>query len=153
MVGGDSKGAAFFSNYALEDGRSYPNTLAMYPQQVAFGSLQGTFGAPYTKELALESVIKEVELPPDCRFSAKVGFKKDASKTDGVTVSFGVVDPSGSIVILKSVKVLYDGKLDIVEADLSSMAGKKVFFVLRVEAGPNWEDDYLIWAEPKVYQK
>jgi len=153
MVGGDSKGAAFLSKYVLEDGRTHSNTLAMYPQRVVFGSIQGTFGAPYTKQWGLEGGTKEVELPPDCRFSAKVGFKEGATKTDGVTVSFGIVDPSGSIVVLKSMKVGYDGMLDVVEADLGALAGQKVFFVLRVEAGTNWEDDYLIWVDPRVYQE
>jgi hypothetical protein len=153
MVGGDSRGAAFLSNYALEDGRSYSNTLATYPQQTSFGSIQGTFGAPYTKALGLESQIRELQLPPKAKFSAKVGLKKDASKTDGVTVSFGIVDPSGSIVVLKSLKVVYDGMLDVIAADLGALEGQKVFFVLRVEAGSNWEDDYLIWVEPKVFQQ
>ena len=153
MIGGDSKGAAFLSKYPLEDGKSYPNTLATYPQQVAFGSLQGTFGEPLTKQLGLESELKEIEVPKMAKFSAKVGFKKDANKTDGVTVSFGVVDPSGSVVILRSVKVLYDGMLDVVEADLGALAGQKVFFVLRVEAGNSWEDDSLIWVDPKVFQQ
>lgn len=153
MVGSDTKGAAFLSNYKLEDGKSYHNTLAMYPQQVAFGSLQGTFGEPITKQLGMEAQIREVELPAGCRFSAKVGFKEGATRTDGVTVSFGVVDPSGSIVILRTIKVAYDGMVDVVEADLGALAGQKVLFVLRVEAGPNWEDDYVIWIDPKVTQE
>jgi len=50
-------------------------------------------------------------------------------------------------------KIGYDGMVDVVEADLGALAGQKVFFVLRAEAGPNWEDDYLIWVDPRVYQE
>jgi hypothetical protein len=49
-------------------------------------------------------------------------------------------------------KVAYDGKLDLVEADLGPMAGQKITFVLRVEAGDNYDDDYVIWVEPKLTQ-
>jgi hypothetical protein len=152
MVAGDTRGAAFLSTYTLEDGKSYGNALGTYPQQVAFGSLQGMFGQPETKWLGAEASIKAIELPRNVKFSAKVGFKEGANKSTGATVTFGIVDPSGMMVVLKSVKVLYDGKLDLVEADLGPMAGQKITFVLRVEAGDNWDDDYVIWVEPKLTQ-
>ncbi|MBM3172129.1 MAG: hypothetical protein FJZ85_00115 [Chloroflexi bacterium] len=153
MVASDSKGAAFLSKYALEDDRSYPNALAMYPQQVPFGVIQGTFGEPVTKQYGMEAQTREFVVPQKAKFSAKVGLRKDASKTDGATVSFGIMDPSGSLVVLRSLKVVYDGMLDVVEADLGALAGQKVFFVLRVEAGPSWEDDYVVWIEPVVIQE
>jgi hypothetical protein len=152
MVAGDTRGAAFLSTYTLEDGKSYGNALGTYPQQVAFGSLQGMFGEPYTEKPGMENKTREVELPNSAKFSAKVGFKEGASRTDGVVVSFAIIEPSGKTVTLKSMKVAYDGKLDLVEADLGPMAGQKITFVLRVEAGDNYDDDYVIWVEPKLTQ-
>lgn len=152
MVGSDSRGAAFLSNYLLEDGRGYGNTLAMYPQQVNFGSIQGTFGEPSTKQLGMESGIKEMMLPSNCKFSAQVGFKEGSVKTDGVTVSFGIVDQSGLVNVIKSMPVMYDGKVDLFEVSLGAYANQKVMFVLRVEAGQGWEDDNLVWVNPVVTQ-
>jgi hypothetical protein len=110
------------------------------------------FGEPYTEKPGMENKTREVELPNSAKFSAKVGFKEGASRTDGVVVSFAIIEPSGKTVTLKSMKVAYDGKLDLVEADLGPMAGQKITFVLRVEAGDNYDDDYVIWVEPKLTQ-
>jgi len=152
-VGSDSRGAAFLSNYQLEDGRSYGNTLAMYPQQVSFGSIQGTFGEPSQKQLGMESGIKEMVLPPNAKFSARLGFKEGSSKTDGVTASFGIVDQSGLVNVIKSMPVMYDNKLDLFEVGLGAYANQKVMLVLRVEAGQSWEDDNLVWVNPIVTQE
>jgi hypothetical protein len=69
-----------------------------------------------------------------------------------VTVSFGYFEPSLNLVWLKSAKVQYDGKLDDFQVDLSSLVGKKVKFILKVDAGNSWEDDFFTLVGPKITQ-
>jgi hypothetical protein len=151
MAPTDVHGAAFISNYRLEDGQFYSGALAMYPKHVSNGSIQGLFGEPYSKYAYSGITTKDIEMPPDAKFTAKVGFKEGA-KTDGVTVSFGYFEPSLNLVWLKSAKVQYDGKLDDFQVDLSSLVGKKVKFILKVDAGNSWEDDFFTLVGPKITQ-
>ena len=151
MVAGDAKGAALFSHSALEDGTGYAKALATYPRQASGGSIQGTFGSIRSKFYATTD-IAEVRVPEGAKFTAMVGFKEGATATDGVTVAFGYMDPSGAIVFLKRLDVYYDGVLDVLEVPLSGIAGEEVYFVLRVEAGESWEQDWLVWVEPKIEQ-
>ena len=150
MVGSDTKGAAFFNHSALEDGRTYANALATYPQQASHGSIQGRFGEVYSEYGATRS--GEIKVPANATFTAMVGFKDGATATDGVKVAFGYVDPSGAVIILKTLDVYYDGMLDVVDVPLSSIAGEEVYFILRGEAGESWEQDWLVWVNPKVEQ-
>ena len=150
MVGGDTKGAAFARSVRLEDGKSYTNALNTYPEQVSHGSIQGNFGEVYTK---YRETMREIEVPEMAKFTARVGFKEGATATDGVTVIFSLHDTSGALVVLKKLDVYYDGVLDVYEVDLSHMAGEKVYFILRVEAKDSWEQDWLVWVDPKIVQE
>ncbi|MBM3154378.1 MAG: hypothetical protein FJ008_03490 [Chloroflexi bacterium] len=147
----NEKGAAFPSNYKLEDGQFYHGALAMYPPHKSNGTIQGTFGQPYSDNPYTPAAIQEIKIPELAKFTAKVGFREDA-KTDGVTVSFGYVEPNRNLVWLKTMKVNYDGKLDNFEVDLSSLAGQKALFILKVEAGASWQDDWLTWVNPRISQ-
>jgi len=151
MAPTNDRGAAFISNYRLEDGQFYDGALAMYPPHQSNSSIQGTFGVPYSKTPYSAVILQEVQIPVLAKFTAKVGFREGA-KTDGVTVSFGYVEPNRNLVWLKTMKVNYDGKLDNFEVDLSSLAGQKVLFILKVEAGNSWQDDWLTWVEPRITQ-
>ena len=35
---------------------------------------------------------------------------------------------------------------------MNSIAGEEVYFILRVEAGNSYEQDWLVWVDPKVEQ-
>jgi hypothetical protein len=153
MVGGDAWGAAFINHQLLEDGRSYADTLAMYPQQVQSGSIQGNFGQIYSENYMQTTRLKEITVPPLARFTARVGYVKGADGISGSTVSFGIIDQSGSLVFLKTQDIYYDGALDDINVDLSHLANKKVYFVLRVESKGNGAKDWVVWAEPKVILK
>lgn len=153
MVASDTKGAAFYGHGALEDGKSYANTLATYPQQVSYGSIQGTYGEFYSDPDSWQPLSRELTIPENSRFTTMVGFKKGATATDGATVAFGYTDPLGSIVLFREMTVYCDGVLDIYEVDLSGIAGEEVYFILRVEAGASWEQDWLVWVDPKVIQE
>ena len=141
MVSSSSKGAAFV----------HTDTLYTYPEQVSQGGELGTFGEVYSKYG--ETRIREIEIPRDAKFTARVGFKDGAAATDGVRVAPGYVDNTGSVVLFPKIDVYYDGELHPYEVDLSDMAGEKVYFVLKVEAGESGEQDWLMWVEPKIVQE
>jgi len=141
MVSSSSKGAAFV----------HTDTLYTYPEQVSHGWIQGTFGEVYSKYG--ETRIREIEIPRDAKFTARVGFKDGAAATDGVRVALGYVDNTGSVVLFPKMDVYYDGELHPYEVDLSDLAGEKVYFVLKVEAGESGEQDWLMWVEPKIVQE
>ena len=152
MVAGDTKGAVIARGGRLEDGQSHANALSTYPQQVSHGTIQGNYGDFYTDDVHRPSV-REIVIPEMAKFTAKVGFKEGATATDGVIVAFGFIDPGGIIVFPKKLDVYYDGVLDVYEVDLSHMAGEKVYFILRVEAKDSWEQDWLVWVDPKIVQE
>jgi len=141
MVSSSKKGAAFVRT----------DTLYTYPEQVSHGWIQGTFGEVYSKYG--ETRIREIEIPRDAKFTARVGFKDGAAATDGVRVAFGYVDLTGSVVLFPKMDVYYDGELHPYEVDLSNLAGEKVYLVLKVEAGESGEQDWLMWVEPKIVQE
>lgn len=153
MVGGDTRGAAFFNHQPLEDGTGYADALAMYPQQAQFGSIQGNFGELYAEFSNQQTRLREITVPPGARFSAKVGYVKGSEGTQGDTVSFGIVDQSGSLVFLKMLDIRYNGVLDDISVDMSNLATKKVYFVLRVESKGNGTNDQVVWVEPKITLK
>lgn len=155
MVAESTAGAAFvFRLNPLEDGSIYymDNCLAMYPRQEANGILQGIYGEVYSDSASQQARLREVELPQRGKFTARLGFAQGADKTNGVKVSFGVVDPTGTTVFLKSADVSYDGRLDNFEVDLNNYAGKKVFFVLRVEAKVSAQYNWFVWVDPMITQ-
>ncbi len=153
MVGSDTKGAAFLNHLPLEDGSTYSNTLATYPQKTQLGSIQGNFGQVYAASYQQQTRLVDMTVPLGARFSAKVGFAKGAEATQGATVQFGIIDPSGSQIILQMLDVYYDGMLDDIQVDLSNLANKKVYFFLRVESKSNGANDWVVWVEPKVTSK
>lgn len=151
MIATSKKGAAVAGGFLLEDGESYSNSLGMYPEQVSNGWIQGRFGSYYVQYGETRS--KEISIPEQAKFTAKVGFKKGATATDGVTVAFGYVNAAGSIEYFKKMDVYYDEVVDSYEVDLSSMAGEKAEFVLWVESKGSGEQDLLVWVEPQIIQE
>jgi hypothetical protein len=96
-----------------------------------------------------------VTIPQNAYFSVQMGFV-DHPGGDGVT--FWVWEHhinNGQEVwypIIQHHKTA-TGKLDAMTVDLSDLAGKEVYFELRVDAGPTAGQDWAAWFEPSVWQK
>jgi len=155
MVAEDTGGAAFVYHRTLEDGSIYytDRCLATYPRNVADGVIQGIYGELYAKAVTHESRLIEMEVPIHAKFIAKLGFAQGAESSNGVKATFGIVDPTGTTVFLKSADVYYDGKLDNFEVDLSKYAGQKVYYILRAEANGPASFDWLLWLDPQIIQE
>ena len=113
--------------------------------------IEGGFGDFYVDELRI-SRVREVVLPDTAKFSARVGFARDTAANSQARFIFGVVEQSGFVRYFPAITAVNDGKLDLYEVDLSEMAGKKVRFVLRVEAIGSAEKVKPAWVDPRVLQ-
>jgi len=143
MVSYDNKGAA----YLLYD------TVVMCPEPVSNGWIQGRFADFYIKYYGQETTSRELVVPENARFTARVGFEPGKVSTDGVRVALGYLDATGSVVLLPKMDVYSDGTMRPYEVDLSSLAGKKTEFILWVEAKDSPQGDCVRWAESKIVQE
>lgn len=135
----DKKGfVRYVNNAVLENGKTYQKSvLHTHPEWKSGGMLIGYY--------------HNVNVPANARFSAKVGFLKDAEATDGVTFQVYVYDmQAGGGERLISHQAEYDGKLDEISADLKNYAGKTVRFELRLLAGPSSSQDWAVWQKADV---
>ena len=134
----DNEGfATYRNNIVLEDGHTYSKVLETHPQWVNDGYIYGWYPS--------------MTIPFATKFSAKVGFIKGASGTDGVTyrVLFweqGKLFPS----TLGTVNATYNSKLDTINISLFDKAGKKGRIGLSVSAGGSSSKDWAIWSSAKM---
>jgi len=142
MAASDSKGAAYVQS----------NTVIMCPQQVSNGWIQGRFAEYYSEDLG-ETQSRAFEVPRYAKFTAKVGFNKKDSSTDGVRVALGYLDATGSMALFPKIDVYSDGTSRDYRIDLSDLAGKKTEFFLWVEAKDSPVGDCVSWVEPKIVQE
>jgi hypothetical protein len=97
----------------------------------------------------------ELTVPSNAELKVTVGFFKGATGSDGVTFEVKFEEFLGLTVAPKtysiiSLKATYDGKLDTLTEELSSIEGKTGNFVLYVNAGQNSGQDWAAWAEAKI---
>jgi len=139
----NKKGAA----YTLND------RLVTCPEQVSNGWIQGRFAEYYALPGTTLYKSRGIEVPPNARFTARVGFNEGDVSIDGVRVAFGYVDAAGSVVLFPKMDIYSDGTLRTYEADLSDLEGERTEFVLRVEAGASPVGDCVRWVEPRIVQE
>jgi len=143
-------GAAFKANSVIaEDGNTYPNALETVPPYASYGWIEGLFG-DWQETWQAGGYMLPLEIPHNTRFTAKVGLTQNAESSKGVTFMVGLMDGSGKIEWWPGIKAFYEGKLDAMDIDLSSYAGKKGIIVLRVEAGADPDKNYAIWVDAKL---
>ena len=141
IVGG-ANGAASAAN----------DMLMMCPQKVSNGWIQGRFADYYTPSIGAPMSSREIEIPQNARFTARVGLTGDTS-TDSVRVAFGYLDVTGSVVLFPKMEIHSGEASRVYEIDLSDMAGKKTEFVLWVEATYSPVEGCVKWSEPKIVQE
>jgi len=141
----DSRGfARYVYNALLEDGSTWSRVLETHPQWVAGGWIMGVY--------------PQQTVPPNSQLTVRIGFLSGATGTDGAEFDVYFDEYRGVNVaplrhtILSKVATL-DGKLDLVTADLSPVAGKKGNFILRVYAGKTSNRDWAVWAEARIETK
>ncbi|MEN3010572.1 MAG: hypothetical protein ABDI20_06315 [Candidatus Bipolaricaulaceae bacterium] len=134
----DSRGfARVLPTAVLEDGRTYANVLETHPRWQPNGMVVGRYA---------------LTIPADAEFTAKVGFLRGATGTDGVT--FELLWQEGDVVIrLAQVQDTYDGQLRDIRVDLGTRAGRRGTMMLIVRAGASSSQDWAVWVEPRLVRK
>lgn len=131
----DSSGVAVnVANVKMEDGNTYPNLLATYPQKITDGMILGLYPA-YTIQ-ANDHLRTKVGLRYNCG-SGYVKFQiRYIEGTSEVTVGEWLEKCEGGL-----------SSLDI---NLSALVGHSVQFELVVLANGEWNSDYALWVAPRI---
>lgn len=145
------KGYAGVQSLGLEDGKGYGSTLVTIPQHVPDGWIKGVFGEFYADEHG-KTQMAYMEVFDMTKFTAMVGFSGDTAPSSQAKFIFQVEGESSEIILSQSLTATNDGKLDLFEVDLSSLAGKHIAFILRVETTGSAENIRPAWVDPRVMQ-
>jgi hypothetical protein len=132
--------ACYQTNVKLEDGNTYSKVLETHPPWVDNSRIRGDFERDH------------FTVPEGARFTAKVGFIDGATATDGVKFFVSFTDTNGIIYDFPKNGHLakYDGTLDELNLDLSSITGKHGYFSLGVNAAGTSAQDWAVWVDPKI---
>jgi hypothetical protein len=135
----DSRGfVRHLTNVALENGKSFAFVLETHPEWKNGGYISGTYS--------------NVTVPAGAKFSALVGFLKEATATDGAIFGVSIIDQAGVRHNVVGKIARADGVLDELTADLGPYAGQIVTFRLQVQAGSTATQDWAVWASAAITQ-
>ncbi len=82
------------------------------------------------------------------------GFKEGADLSDGVIYSISYYDEdTGFFEELDRVDAKYDGRLDLLRADLTRFSEKTIKLYLCVDAKKKAEEDWATWKTAKIKVK
>ena len=150
---GNYMGSVFTEASAVtEDERAHSNILATYPQPVPGGYISGKYSVFYTDKNSRAQMSRPMEIPVMSSFTAAVGFMRNASPDARAKFTFSVIDDAGTSVYSRDIIAANDGQLDYFNEDLSSLAGQKRSFILRVESLGEPGEDLAVWVDPLLSQ-
>lgn len=128
--------ADVYENVQLENGKTFSEALATYPERVEDGIITGVY-TNYTVQKG-------------DHFRSKVGFKYNCSVGD---VKFQLSYQEGdTITLLKSWSKECDGTLLSLDYDLSALKGHTVQFILGVDTNGSYLHDNVLWTSPRIQQ-
>ncbi|MCX5997678.1 MAG: hypothetical protein NTV42_08775 [Chloroflexi bacterium] len=140
-------GLAYISTAQLGNGESYQDALLVAPPP-AGGWIQGTFGLLRGTPETLEPFY----IPHKCKFTCKLGLTRDTRAPAGAKFMLGTMQ-GNEITYFPPVTIDSTSKIEAYEVDLSQFAGKKVYFIFRVESGGPWQQGSTAWIEPIITQE
>lgn len=133
--GADDNGvAAEVLNRKFEDGKTYPRSLATFPEKVTDGLIRGEYPAYSVKA--------------GDHFRATLGLK-DGCEVGKVRYSFSYMSGNTEVVLAEWVEKC-DDKVTQVDIDLSALQGQSIKFVLTVRTEGSYAQDYAHWASPRI---
>jgi hypothetical protein len=138
-AGLDNRGgfACYRNDIQLEDNNTYPKVLETHPEWIDDGCIWGGYN-------------DIIEIPEGARFKAKIGFIKGATGTDGAWFLVGFQETSGIWHHFSYNSAFYNGALDTLDIDLSSLEGKSGRIFIQVYAGPSAGQDWAVWVNPRI---
>ena len=136
----------------MEDNQAHSKIVATYPQQVPGGWISAVYSDFYTNDLR-QPATRLLVMPRHCKFSADIGFTREAPASAKAKFSFTVLDQGGMPVYSREIVATRDGNLDSFNEDLSELSGVSCSMVLRVESQGSPGDDLTVWVDPRIIQK
>lgn len=126
--------ATNITNVKMEDGQTYPNLLATYPQGIDDGMILGLYPA-YT-------------IQANDHLRAKIGLRYDCG--DGnVQFQIHYIEGQTDVVVVDRAEIC-DGKLADIDVNLAALAGHTVQFELVVKANGSPRSDQALWVAPRI---
>jgi len=129
--------ACYRNNITLEDDITYTKVLETHPQWINNGVIGGEY-------------LDIIKIPGGARFTASIGFLKDATGTGGVGFVVWFRDTSSVDHQITNGVATYNGALDSLNIDLSSLAGKSGKIILEIYAGASSGQDWAVWVDPQI---
>ncbi len=90
-----------------------------------------------------------ITIPDGAKFTAKVGFLKGATATDGVDFIIRFFY-EGASYTYGPIDAAYDGVLTDLNIDLSLLYGKTGQIQLLAYASPSSAQDWAVWVNPQI---
>jgi hypothetical protein len=109
--------------------------LQLHPEFVDNSWIQGTF--------------PQITVPNDAYFTAIIGCYATNNDCD-VWFKLNYIVEGGTEKTLAKWQEVQDGKVNNISVDLSSLAGKKVTFILLVETNGSHKQDKAMWYQPLI---
>jgi len=138
----DKKGA----HIKMSDG-----SLEMVPESKPQGWIRGKWGVFYTDYYG-ETRMYPIKVPPKLKFKAIVGLSNYAQGSDGVTFKLGFLDSTDTLRFLGEKKMTVPGQFEEWVVDLTDQQGTFGYFLLQVDAGNSYANDFAIWKEARLIQ-
>jgi hypothetical protein len=138
----DTKGA----HIKMSDGG-----LEMVPESKPQGFIRGKWGEPYT--FADGTTLFRIAIPVKTKFKAVVGLSRSAQGSDGVTFKLGFLDSTDTLRWLGSKKMTVPGQFEDWVVDLTDQQGSYGYFLLQVDAGNSFTNDFAIWKQARMVQE
>ncbi len=141
-VEGDPKGFVIYSEaIALENRFENEPTIWVHPNDVTDGS------AP---DGSIRGIYPVINIKSGDRFRGWVGCL-DGSVGCNILFRLGYISGEGRVINLGEWHEAYEGKVTVIDLDLSSLAGKKVQFVLTaISDGVNTDKADGFWFMPRI---
>jgi hypothetical protein len=92
----------------------------------------------------------EIEVDKDYRFKAVVGCLDDSPRCDVIFRLSARIPSDNQVILLWETHELYDDAFTRVDVDLSDLDGKRVQFMLTVDANGSPRDDRAFWLVPRI---
>jgi hypothetical protein len=129
--------ATYRTSIVLEDGHTYSKVLQTHPEWVNDGYIWGWYPTQ--------------EIPFAAKFTAKVGFIKGASSSNGVEYNVWFWQQGSFLPTLLGKKdVTYNGSMDTITISLFDKAGKSGRIGLAVKADGASSQDWAVWTSARL---
>lgn len=137
------------SSVVAEDGNSYTGAVVITTPATSYGWIEGIFG-DYISGWQTPGYMIPLEIPFSYRLTAQAGFAREADTGTRARFKVGVLEEDGWVEWLAEKSASYDGRLDMIEADLSAYGGKKGMIVLRTESDNQSSGVSALWLDVLV---